>query len=837
MRTTSLLVAAFVATTVVASQEPDRPKIYFPRHVKRVFSNVTITSNTPSSTPLEPSTTTTERQTLGDLLGSITDPKFSKSETRDEGPSSDGEPARVTTVVVQSTIFVSPAAPTLSANSTSSGTSSDSSPAGSDAATTSSDPTTAKSDPTTAKEDPTTAKEDPRTSKTDPTTSKSEDDGSTGASSGGIPPVIVLPTTTSSTDDATTDPTPSKSLVDTDSPTAGKPTKDPESDVVPTTLPNTTGATANTTSTTTDLLKDTDSPAVSVFPTTTTSTTSGILLAPSGIVTPTTTTTPGLPDVVSIISSIFEPPKPGNETEATTTTTTPLPATDSPTSEPPTVTTTSLPGTGVTIIVPPVTEDTTTTSSTTTPPPPVSTGEGETTEPLPESTNVIPPPVGGDNSTTTSPPVGPPTDPPIPPSGNTTTVDVPPSTTTTLPPTDSPVTDPPVPPTSLPTSIPTGGVVTNNTAITNGTVITDSPTSLPTSLPTVIIPPITTSESSSTDNMVTSIPSAGITTNTQPWLPTTIVMDPTTTSISGIVAPTSASGIPTALPKAITPDSGLEPPPDDTTLIQIGFKGALNYPFVVENNKAAAQIFRLLPEALGYAGRFGSDKCRMMKLIPLDTSISLGYITTIAILSYPSQMVDNLSMDIKIPSSSLYNNPDQLVYNLTMQINPGIDIVLGSYPGDGAEPGYGGGVPGESPAESPNSDPYGGGDSSNTQSSAQKGATAGIVSGAVVVAAAYGAAMFVIARRYKSKKQAHRRASSISTPSDMRQTSSPRGSPALMGGALLSRDFTSTYGGAYGGVAPGGRDSHGSGRSGMNNSGRTAYISAPVAAENSLGWN
>ncbi|CRK36470.1 hypothetical protein BN1708_007069 [Verticillium longisporum] len=88
--------------------------------------------------------------------------------------------------------------------------------------------------------------------------------------------------------------------------------------------------------------------------------------------------------------------------------------------------------------------------------------------------------------------------------------------------------------------------------------------------------------------------------------------------------------------------------------------------------------------------------------------------------------------------------------------------------------------------------------------------------------------MFLIARRYKRKKQAHRRASSISgTSSDMRYTGT--GSPAMMGGALMSRDFSN-----YGGVA-GGRDSHGSGQTG--NSGRTAKISAPVAAENSLGWN
>ena len=69
----------------------------------------------------------------------------------------------------------------------------------------------------------------------------------------------------------------------------------------------------------------------------------------------------------------------------------------------------------------------------------------------------------------------------------------------------------------------------------------------------------------------------------------------------------------------------------------------------------------------------------------------------------------------------------------------------------------------------------------------------------------------------------------------------------MMGGALLSRDFTG-YGAVTGAAVAGGavasgaggRDSHGSGRTGRsaaNNSSRTAYISAPVAAENSLGWN
>ena len=304
-------------------------------------------------------------------------------------------------------------------------------------------------------------------------------------------------------------------------------------------------------------------------------------------------------------------------------------------------------------------------------------------------------------------------------------------------------------------------------------------------------------------------------------------MDPTPTTTTAGLAPTSAVNLPTALPKAITPESADNPPPEDTTLIQIGFGFGMNYPFVVSNAKAAAQIFQLLPTALSYAGGFPVEKVQMRKLIPLNTQQSLGYVTTLAIVTYPSSMVEALRMDVKIPSSPLYSNDEQLVYNLTQQINSAIDIILGSYPEDGAAPSADGG-PAATSTSTANNDPFdnGDGDSSNS-SSGQRGATAGIAMGVVGVAAAYGAAMFIIARRYKRKKQAHRRASSISDSSGMRTA----GSPPLMGGALLSRDFSS-----YGGVA-GGRDSHGSGRSGMNNSARTAYISAPVAAENSLGWN
>lgn len=164
-------------------------------------------------------------------------------------------------------------------------------------------------------------------------------------------------------------------------------------------------------------------------------------------------------------------------------------------------------------------------------------------------------------------------------------------------------------------------------------------------------------------------------------------------------------------------------------------------------------------------------------------------------------------------------------------INSAIPITAGSTLASG---GSGGASTGAGNSDDSSSNPAannnGGVFNDNTQqttSSSTRSTTAGIAVASVGAAAAYGAAMFFIARRYKKRKQGHRRASSLVNPSEMRQS----GSPALMGGALMAGARSST-------LASGGQDrnSRGSGRS-VGNSARTQMISAPMAAENSLGWN
>jgi len=136
---------------------------------------------------------------------------------------------------------------------------------------------------------------------------------------------------------------------------------------------------------------------------------------------------------------------------------------------------------------------------------------------------------------------------------------------------------------------------------------------------------------------------------------------------------------------------------------------------------------------------------------------------------------------------------------------------------------------GDSSSSSTTSDQSGadpvGGDAGN--SSHVNGMSAGIASGVIAGAALYGTAMFFIAKRYRKRKAAHQRTSSVlGGPQDMAQY---RDAPGALTGLMAGG-----RGQGYRSTTPGGRDSRNSDRSG---SGRTQYISPPVAAENSLGWN
>jgi hypothetical protein len=252
----------------------------------------------------------------------------------------------------------------------------------------------------------------------------------------------------------------------------------------------------------------------------------------------------------------------------------------------------------------------------------------------------------------------------------------------------------------------------------------------------------------------------------------------------------------------------------------------LNYAFVVGHAVASAQIYQYLPQGLADGLGLSVDQVVVDSLVPLDTSADLKYITTVALVWLPANMISTLSMDIHIPTAAIYNNADASVNTMMNYINSAIPLTPGSTMGGGST-NTGSNSASSSSAASGNGGVFN--PDAQTTSSAVSGTTAGIAMAAIGGSAAYGAAMFLIARRYKKRKQNHRRASSLSNPAEMRQS----GSPALMGGAFMHGGRNS---GAPSSSLPGhDRNSRGSGRTG--NSARTQQISAPMMAENSLGWN
>ena len=300
--------------------------------------------------------------------------------------------------------------------------------------------------------------------------------------------------------------------------------------------------------------------------------------------------------------------------------------------------------------------------------------------------------------------------------------------------------------------------------------------------------------------------------------------------------PSSVTGpptIPSYVPHVIKPPGGVIPvQPQNTTLIQIGFNQSLNYDFVVANTLSQSQIFEFLPEGIAFGLNVPITNVTMQILVPYDTTQEgLDYVPTLALAYVPSDMVDSLGLDLHVPPSNFYNNPDVAVRTLVSAINPAFPILAGGKLGGANGISYTGSSP-SSTATSTVDDgaPLGSG---SGNSAPVNGTSVGIGVGVVCGAAAYGAAMFFVARRYKKRRQTHYR------------------SPSLLNSPVMSQGPHDFMGGAHTALMSGGRgdssrsmsplgyglrDSRGSGGSGSGSTVRQ-QISAPVMAENSLGWN
>lgn len=261
--------------------------------------------------------------------------------------------------------------------------------------------------------------------------------------------------------------------------------------------------------------------------------------------------------------------------------------------------------------------------------------------------------------------------------------------------------------------------------------------------------------------------------------------------------------------------------PDDKFLGQIGFYFGLNYAFVSAND-GGNQIFTYLKKAVADGLGIEQDDVVNYGLRAVDTSQWQGFITTLAVFMIPKDLNSTLALQIRNPATPFWHNKNETVNQLTSVVDPSWPLPYGKLPGDSSP------SQDNDPAATATGGPADGGAIGGDMAASRRvnPTSVGIATGAVLGAMAYGAAMFFVARRYRNRRMAHQRSSSV--PSTSRFTYGSMNGPAWMSG-----------GRGPGRLTPGGRDSRGSRGSSSSNgrSVRTQQISAPVMAENSLGWN
>ncbi|KAF9892230.1 hypothetical protein FE257_002006 [Aspergillus nanangensis] len=374
---------------------------------------------------------------------------------------------------------------------------------------------------------------------------------------------------------------------------------------------------------------------------------------------------------------------------------------------------------------------------------------------------------------------------------------------------------------SVPTGAATSGpVIPTSTAPASsgpaiGSTQIPSPTSKPAPTSTAKPAPTSTEQpttTETTESITTQEPATSTSSESNDWIPSTILVEPPTPATTDYAThdTATATNTPTQLPGSISPATGLDNIPADSTLIQLGFDGRLRYNFVATTTLSSSQIFLYIPQGLEYALQVLAKQITMFAIKPYDNSESTGYIATVAQAYIPNDQVDGLRKMLHNPISRLYEQPSESVKTLLSMIDPSIPLVVGQTPsspgGDSSDSnGSDDGNHNGDNNESSDNNSDGGASSSGSTKASSVGIGVGVVAGA----AAYGAGMFWIARRYRKKRQLHQRSSST-----VEQMSEGPGAGSVF--------------------ASGGRLSRNSQNSG---SARTQMISAPVMAENSLGWN
>lgn len=203
------------------------------------------------------------------------------------------------------------------------------------------------------------------------------------------------------------------------------------------------------------------------------------------------------------------------------------------------------------------------------------------------------------------------------------------------------------------------------------------------------------------------------------WLPSSIQVqsDPTRSGTSSFDPAVTAT-----LPQLIAPPTAV-PVPENASKITVGFKKNLNYEFLVSSSTTAAQIFHFLPFVLSFPFEengtkdfsykrrgtllvssfefnntttlmpaqfhqetvtgiskrsdsefpFNASAVDVIQIMPMIIK-DRNYLTSIAVLYFPSAYVSELQSMVSDDTSQLFNNPDPTLDALAALIDPSIPL-------------------------------------------------------------------------------------------------------------------------------------------------------------------
>ena len=147
---------------------------------------------------------------------------------------------------------------------------------------------------------------------------------------------------------------------------------------------------------------------------------------------------------------------------------------------------------------------------------------------------------------------------------------------------------------------------------------------------------------------------------------------------SVIAAPVISTDIlplsPRQAPSKILCGSSIPAKPAGSTVVQIAYNYQLNWNYVAANPSSVSQICTYTPQGVAYGLADSQSSVIIADLRSFDTTSTLGYVTTLAILYVPSNQVNTKQLEVRTPNSAQYQNPNPTVKKLMSLINPAINI-------------------------------------------------------------------------------------------------------------------------------------------------------------------